>query len=67
MSQRANPTLMSRIATEQATLKQLRLDLYAAGDKELAQVVERAEREFNHPALTGAVNSYGVNADAVRR
>lgn len=64
---RANTTLMARIATLRADALQLKLDLYRAGDKELAQSVERAHRELSHTSVTGAENTYGVNADAVRR
>ena len=64
---RANSTLMGRIATMRADATQLKLDLYKVGDKELAQAVERAERELNHSAVKGAENTFGVNADAFRR
>lgn len=64
---RANSTLMGRIATLRADARQLKLDLRAAGDKELSQSVERAERELSHSSVTGAENTFGVNADAVRR
>jgi hypothetical protein len=38
--------------------------LRAAGYREVAQVVQRALSEFNHPAYTGAVGTIGVNLRA---
>jgi hypothetical protein len=67
MARRADTTLLGRIQTADADLKQLEIDLMRFGDRELAKVVKRARRELLLPARTGAVNTLGVNADAVRR
>lgn len=67
MARRADSTLMGRIATERANLIQLETDLRAFGDHELLRAVELARRELDSSAVSGAINTFGVNADAVRR
>lgn len=67
MAIRANSTLMGRIRTIRTDLKTLERDLHNAGDKELSKAVKRAARELDHPTFTGADNSFGVNAYAVRK
>ena len=66
MPRRASAPLLTRLAAEVASLRQLELDLRAHGDNELADVAKRALREFQHPNYTSAINTLGVDARAVR-
>lgn len=67
MGIRANSTLMGRIATARSDLNTLALDLRNAGDKELSDAVARAAQELKQPVVTGAENTFGVNAHAFRK
>lgn len=64
---RADAALQTRIAAVNSELAQLALDLRNYGDPELSDVIERARRELMHPALTGPLNTVGVNHSAYRR
>lgn len=64
---RADNKLFARIAKVRNDLKALEDDLTQHGDRELAKAVKRAHRELDHPAVTGAENTRGVKAGAVRR
>lgn len=67
MSRRADAALFTRIQTLRSDARQLANDLRAYGDGELSTAVSRALSELNHPSLTGAENTLGVNADAYRK
>lgn len=67
MARRANSTLIGRVVTIRADLQTLENDLRNYGDKELLAAVQRAKTELMHTSVTGAENTFGVNADAVRR
>jgi hypothetical protein len=58
--------LIKRFARLERQLEKLEAECRAVGEKELADVAKRAHREFKLPALTGAVNTLGVNHSAVR-
>lgn len=66
MPRRADSTLLARLATMRNDLRVLETDLRRYGDPELADVVKRARREFEHPNYTSAINTLGVDARAVR-
>ncbi len=67
MGRRADAALFTRINALRTTLADLERDLRQHGDMELADVIKRAHRELMLPAFTGAENTRGVNADAVRK
>lgn len=67
MSRRADASLFSRIATLKSDMATLEYDLRQYGDRELSAVIKRARRELQHQAFTGAENTNGVNAGAIRR
>jgi hypothetical protein len=58
---------MTRFQTLRSDAKQLAADARAYGDMELSAVADRVGRELNHPALTGAENTFGVNHSDVRK
>lgn len=55
----ADNTLLDRIIAERDALRLLESDLRKFGDTELADVVQRAHREIQVPAFTGAANKAG--------
>lgn len=66
MGRRADSTLMSSVAAERANLVALEANLRAFGDLELSQAVKRARKEMDI-VYNMAQNTFGVNADAVRK
>ena len=67
MGRRADQTRVDLITAEITSLKALEANLRTYGDLELSQAVKRARRELEQPVVSGAINTLGVNADAVRK
>jgi hypothetical protein len=63
---RADDKLFKRISKVRSDLKALEADLVQHGDRELAKAIKRAYRELDHPAVTGAENTRGVDTSAIR-
>jgi hypothetical protein len=56
MPKRADVTAMNSLFTELQNLKALRATFLAQGDTEVADAIQRAMRELQHPSVANAAN-----------
>lgn len=67
MPKRANSTAMNSLFTEIQALAALRATFLGQGDREIANAIQRAIRELQHPSVTGPAGQVpGAAFDATR-
>lgn len=65
-TRRLTVALANSLVTQYSALVTLENSIRDYGDGEVASAIQRARRELEHPAVTGALNNVGVYSRTIR-